>query len=115
MTAEKDSRDSKYMVYHNKNQMNDQELITYLKSHLSVYTKQDEITNTQMIQYVSLTQGADAYRRASTLTMSHDERSSVATKKILVKSRANKARNSVNKILIVTDYLQRNNKNNTID
>ena len=43
------------MVYHNKNQMSDEELITYLKSHLSVYTKDNEITNLPMIQYVSLT------------------------------------------------------------
>jgi len=72
--------------------MSDEALITYLKSHLSVYTKINEITNLPMIQYVSLTQGADAYRYSSTV----EERSSVATKKSLVKSRANKARNSVN-------------------
>ena len=35
--------------------MSDGDLITYLKSHLAVYTKINEITNLPVIQYVSLT------------------------------------------------------------
>ena len=45
MTAVDDLRDTRYMVYHNKNKMNDQELVSYLQSHLSVYSKHDDMMN----------------------------------------------------------------------
>ena len=60
-------------------------------------------------------QTTEAYRRSSTMTMQMDERSSVATKKNLVKARANKTRGSVNSIVIDTKSSQRNIKNLTID
>ena len=53
------------MVYHNKNSMSNAELTAYLQSHLTVYTKFDEITNDPVISYVSLTQGGDAASRRS--------------------------------------------------
>ena len=43
VTAVDDSRDTRYIVYHNKEQKSDSELISYLQSNLCVYTKQDEM------------------------------------------------------------------------
>jgi len=54
VTAVADRGDSKYMIYPNKNMMQKEQLVKYLKSHIIVYQKVDQAKNKNVIDYISM-------------------------------------------------------------
>ena len=92
VTSEQDSSDSKYMVYKNNNKLEGNDLTTFLSRHMLVYTRWDAEQERELIDYVSITQQADEFRRSATMSLSSKDSS--ISKRNMVKARAGKFRDS---------------------